>query len=360
MSTSTSRGPRSRSTSSRRRESVAITAGCSSAIRTASSSAPTRSRRRTRSPTCGSTISTSRSGRRCPPEASAQLRMGNYERLFDAARRKVRAWEAANVATERDHHPGGEDDEQTRDLGFEVVGGSVDGCRRRVGFQLGRTRQAARREAVAMLRLPSHCRQLVDEAHAQLRRREGRQERRLHPDPRRRSRPSSSAWRSRPATARSTRAGDVDYRFSIQSVSKPFTAALVMQQYGGPEIIAEKIGVEPTGLPFNSKLALEIYKAPSVNPLVNAGAIAAVSLVKAKNENERWQKVLTNLEGLRRRRRICRSSRRSTTPSTRRSWATAASRTCSSTTSGSTPSPKRRCASTPRSARSASTPRTWR
>ena len=84
-------------------------------------------------------------------------------------------------------------------------------------------------------------------------------------------------------------AGDVDYRFSIQSVSKPFTAALVMQQYGGPEIIAEKIGVEPTGLPFNSKLALEIYKARSVNPLVNAGAIAAVSLVQAKNEKERWQ-----------------------------------------------------------------------
>ncbi len=92
-------------------------------------------------------------------------------------------------------------------------------------------------------------------------------------------------------------AGDVDYRFSIQSVSKPFTAALVMQQYGGPEIIAEKIGVEPTGLPFNSKLALEIYKARSVNPLVNAGAIAAVSLVQAKNEKERWQHVLGNLEG---------------------------------------------------------------
>lgn len=39
-------------------------------------------------------------------------------------------------------------------------------------------------------------------------------------------------------------AGDIDYRFSIQSVSKPFTAALVRQQYGGPEIVAEKIGVE--------------------------------------------------------------------------------------------------------------------
>jgi glutaminase len=70
-----------------------------------------------------------------------------------------------------------------------------------------------------------------------------------------------------------------------------------MQQYGGPEIIAEKIGVEPTGLPFNSKLALELYKARSVNPLVNAGAIAAVSLVKAKNEKDRWQKILANLEG---------------------------------------------------------------
>jgi len=90
-------------------------------------------------------------------------------------------------------------------------------------------------------------------------------------------------------------AGDVDYRFAIESVSKPFTAALVMQESGGPQVILDKIGVEPTGLPFNSKLALEIYKARSVNPLVNAGAIASVSLVKAKDEEERWQKVLKNL-----------------------------------------------------------------
>jgi hypothetical protein len=31
------------------------------------------------------------------PRTSAQLRMGNYERLFDQGRKKVRAWEAANV-----------------------------------------------------------------------------------------------------------------------------------------------------------------------------------------------------------------------------------------------------------------------
>jgi len=90
-------------------------------------------------------------------------------------------------------------------------------------------------------------------------------------------------------------AGDVDYRFAIESTSKPFTAALVMQQYGGPAAVAEKIGVEPTGLPFNSKLAVEILEARSVNPLVNAGAMASVSMVKAKNEDERWKMVLDNL-----------------------------------------------------------------
>jgi glutaminase len=89
-------------------------------------------------------------------------------------------------------------------------------------------------------------------------------------------------------------AGDVDYVFSIQSVSKPFTAALVMSQQG-TEVLREKIGVEPTGLPFNSKMALELYEGRSVNPLVNAGAIAAVSLVQATSEEDRWNQVLQNI-----------------------------------------------------------------
>jgi glutaminase len=92
-------------------------------------------------------------------------------------------------------------------------------------------------------------------------------------------------------------AGDVDYRFAIESTSKPFTTALVMQQYGGPEAVVEKIGVEPTGLPFNSKLAVEIYDARSVNPLVNAGAMATVSMVKADSEEQRWKLVHENLSG---------------------------------------------------------------
>lgn len=91
-------------------------------------------------------------------------------------------------------------------------------------------------------------------------------------------------------------AGDIDYRFSIQSVSKPFTAALIMAQQG-PEAIREKIGVEPTGMPFNSKIALEMYEQRSVNPMVNAGAIAAVSLVQADTEEQRWSLVNENIEG---------------------------------------------------------------
>jgi len=90
-------------------------------------------------------------------------------------------------------------------------------------------------------------------------------------------------------------AGDVDYKFSIQSVSKPFTAALVMTQQS-PQVLDDKIGVEPTGLPFNSRLAIETYKDKrSVNPLVNAGAIAAVSLVQATSEEDRWNKILQNI-----------------------------------------------------------------
>jgi glutaminase len=92
-------------------------------------------------------------------------------------------------------------------------------------------------------------------------------------------------------------AGDTDYKFSIQSVSKPFTAALVMAQQG-PQAIREKIGVEPTGLPFNSRLAIELYpEQRSVNPMVNAGAIATVSLVQATSEEDRWNKIIDNFNG---------------------------------------------------------------
>jgi glutaminase len=86
-------------------------------------------------------------------------------------------------------------------------------------------------------------------------------------------------------------AGDVDYAFTIQSVSKPFTAALVMQEQGAQAIL-DKIGVEPTGQKFNSILATQIIPQVSVNPLVNSGAIASVSMVKARTADERFNKIL--------------------------------------------------------------------
>ncbi len=89
-------------------------------------------------------------------------------------------------------------------------------------------------------------------------------------------------------------AGEIEYEFSIQSVSKPFTASLIMAEQG-PKTLREKIGVEPTGMAFNSKLAVELHPERSVNPMVNAGAIAAVSLVEAKSEEQRWKKILDNI-----------------------------------------------------------------
>jgi len=86
-------------------------------------------------------------------------------------------------------------------------------------------------------------------------------------------------------------AGDVDRAFSIQSCSKVFTLCLAMQE-AGDKTILDKIGVEPTGQKFNSIEAIEQGDGRADNPLVNAGAIATVSLVKASTPEERWEKIL--------------------------------------------------------------------
>jgi glutaminase len=87
-------------------------------------------------------------------------------------------------------------------------------------------------------------------------------------------------------------AGDAAYSFAIESISKPFTLALVLQEQGDEQVV-KMIGVEPTGMPFNSVMAVELHKERSINPLVNAGAMATVSLVKASSPAERWEKILS-------------------------------------------------------------------
>jgi glutaminase len=63
-------------------------------------------------------------------------------------------------------------------------------------------------------------------------------------------------------------AGAADYEFTIMSVSKPFIFALVCEALGH-EHVREKIGVNATGLPFNSLAAVELGNLGRTNPMVN-------------------------------------------------------------------------------------------
>ena len=86
--------------------------------------------------------------------------------------------------------------------------------------------------------------------------------------------------------------GDVNYSFSIQSISKVFTLALAMEELG-PTKVFEKVGSEPTGRPFNSPLAVVDMPTHTGNPLVNAGAIATTSLISGNNAEDKWNKILS-------------------------------------------------------------------
>ncbi len=92
-------------------------------------------------------------------------------------------------------------------------------------------------------------------------------------------------------------AGDVKTEVSIQSISKVFTMAQVIQEQG-LDAIAKRIGVDATGARFNSIIAIEGVRsvigsgAPEMNPLVNPGAISATSMVKGGSSDEVWKKII--------------------------------------------------------------------
>jgi glutaminase len=92
-------------------------------------------------------------------------------------------------------------------------------------------------------------------------------------------------------------AGDVNTEVSIQSISKVFTMAQVIQEQG-PDAIEKRIGVDATGARFNSIIAVEAVKtvvgtgAPEMNPLVNPGAISTTSMVTGKTSDEVWKKII--------------------------------------------------------------------
>jgi glutaminase len=81
--------------------------------------------------------------------------------------------------------------------------------------------------------------------------------------------------------------GDAEREFAIMSVSKPFVFALVCERLG-PDEMRRRIGVNGTGLPFDSLAAVERSADGRTNPMVNAGAIATTSLVPGATHAERW------------------------------------------------------------------------
>src|SRR5215470_3573269 len=83
-------------------------------------------------------------------------------------------------------------------------------------------------------------------------------------------------------------AGDAEYAFTIMSVSKPFVFALVCEVLGH-EQVREKVGVNATGLAFNSLAAVERGDDGRTNPMVNSGAIATTSLVPGSTHEARWR-----------------------------------------------------------------------
>jgi len=85
--------------------------------------------------------------------------------------------------------------------------------------------------------------------------------------------------------------GDVKSEVSIQSISKVFTMARVMEEQS-VEAIEKNMGVDATGQVFNSIVAVEQYKGAEMNPMVNPGAITATSMVSGASRDEIWKKIL--------------------------------------------------------------------
>ncbi|WP_336659612.1 glutaminase A [Leucobacter sp. USHLN153] len=89
-------------------------------------------------------------------------------------------------------------------------------------------------------------------------------------------------------------AGETGIAFSIQSISKAFVFALVCDEIGHAAV-HERVGVNNTGLPFNSLIAMELNDGSPMNPMVNAGAIATTALIPAASSDERWERVRQGL-----------------------------------------------------------------
>jgi glutaminase len=89
--------------------------------------------------------------------------------------------------------------------------------------------------------------------------------------------------------------GDIEQTFTIQSISKVFTYGMALAERGR-ETLLSRVGVEPTGDPFNSIIRLDENSKRPDNPMVNAGAIATTSLIPGKDVADRLNRILAMFE----------------------------------------------------------------
>jgi glutaminase len=84
--------------------------------------------------------------------------------------------------------------------------------------------------------------------------------------------------------------GDSGQPFTIQSISKPLTYGLALEDIG-EAAVRRRIGVEPTGDAFNS-ITLAPGTGSPLNPMVNSGAIAAASLVRSTSDGSALERIV--------------------------------------------------------------------
>jgi len=87
--------------------------------------------------------------------------------------------------------------------------------------------------------------------------------------------------------------GDTATPFTMQSISKPFVFATALADRG-QQVVARKVGVEPSGDAFNS-ISLHPQTGAPLNPMINAGAIATTSLVAGDGTEAQWRRIEESL-----------------------------------------------------------------
>ena len=99
-------------------------------------------------------------------------------------------------------------------------------------------------------------------------------------------------------TGHTLSAGDSSVPFTIQSISKLIILITAISA-SGYETVFSKVGMEPTGDPFNSIVRLEtMHHRRPLNPMINAGAIAVTSCIPGATAEERFDRILENARRL--------------------------------------------------------------